>query len=154
MSCDTDRGGAKAMRSDAMQTNPTHGEDANNPSVVYDRVTEAWRLLLGEDLHYGYFEDASEPLGEATLRLTRRIANWADAGADMSILDVGCGIGNPARFLAKHHGCRVTGISPSAVGLGLATALTNASGLEQRVNFSVADGMANGLPDSAFDCVW
>lgn len=144
------------MQPDSMhiKTKPIQAQNADNPTVVNDRVTEAWRLLLGEDLHYGYFEHAGESLREATFRLMSRMANWARVGADMSILDVGCGIGNPARFLAKHHGCRVTGISTSAVGLELATALTKASGLDQRATFCMADGMANGLPDSSFDCVW
>ncbi len=137
-----------------MDTKPTRAADTHNPTVVYDRVTEAWRLLLGEDLHYGYFEDPSEPLGEATLKLTCRMADWAEVDAGVRILDVGCGIGNPARFLAQKYGCRVTGISTSAVGLELATALTKAAGLDQRVDFRLADGMANGLPDSSFDCAW
>jgi 27-O-demethylrifamycin SV methyltransferase len=129
-------------------------EHSNNPTVVYDRVTEAWRLLLGEDLHYGYFADPTEPLAEATSRLTRRMADWLRLSADVEILDVGCGIGNPARFLAKHYGCRVRGISTSAVGLALATALTKGQCLDQRVAFYQADGMENGFPDSSFDCVW
>lgn len=129
-------------------------EHLNNPTVVYDRVTEAWRLLLGEDLHYGYFADPTEPLAEATSRLTRHMADWLQLSPDVEVLDVGCGIGNPARFLAKHYGCRVRGISTSAVGLALATALTKGQRLDQRVAFYQADGMENGFPNSSFDCVW
>jgi 27-O-demethylrifamycin SV methyltransferase len=63
-------------------------EHLNNPTVVYDRVTEAWRLLLGEDLHYGYFADPTEPLAEATSRLTRHMADWLQLSPDVEVLDV------------------------------------------------------------------
>src|SRR6185369_17299910 len=31
-------------------------------------------------------------------------------GADKHVLDVGCGLGGAARFVASRYGCRVTGI--------------------------------------------
>jgi cyclopropane fatty-acyl-phospholipid synthase-like methyltransferase len=129
-------------------------QPVTNPTAVYDRVTESWRLLLGEDLHYGYFTDAAEPLASATAGLTRLMADWAALRSDLEVLDVGCGIGAPARFLASQYRCRVTGISTSKIGLERAAALTEAQGLDDRISFLEADGMRNGLPDSSFDRVW
>ena len=37
-----------------------------DPASHYDRVTRAWTLLLGEDLHYGVFERGDEELAVAT----------------------------------------------------------------------------------------
>ena len=43
------------------------------PAAHYDRVTEAWGLLLGAELHYGYFETGAEELAMATAALTDRM---------------------------------------------------------------------------------
>jgi hypothetical protein len=47
------------------------------PAAHYDRVTAAWELLLGEDLHYGVFEDPGDDLATATQRLTDAMSEAA-----------------------------------------------------------------------------
>src|ERR1700741_2057670 len=44
------------------------------------------------------------------LAATADLARLAGITADMSVLDVGSGVGGPARFLAETYGCQVTGI--------------------------------------------
>jgi 27-O-demethylrifamycin SV methyltransferase len=121
---------------------------------VYDRVTRAWQLLLGDDLHFGYFENPQAPLPAATARLTREMAAWAQLRSETRVLDVGCGIGGPALFLAQEMGCHVAGISTSKVGVHLAASRAEAHKLSHRVEFFERDGMANGFPDETFDSVW
>jgi hypothetical protein len=43
------------------------------------------------------------------LAATAELAKLAGISADTSVLDVGSGVGGPARFLAATYGCRVTG---------------------------------------------
>jgi 27-O-demethylrifamycin SV methyltransferase len=129
-------------------------EDSSDPVAVYDRVTKAWQLLLGEDLHFGYFENPQVPVSAATARLTREMADWAQLGSETRVLDVGCGIGGPAQYLAREAGCRVTGISTSSVGVQMAASRAEAQGLSHRVEFLERDGMANGFPAESFDCAW
>ena len=129
-------------------------EDASNPAVVYDRVTKAWQLLLGGDLHFGYFENSDVPPSAAAARLTREMADWAQIGEETRVLDVGCGIGGPALFLAQEVGCHVTGISTSRVGVELAASRAEAGGLSDRVEFLERDGMANKFLAETFDCAW
>jgi len=127
---------------------------STSPVVVYDQVTQAWELLLGEDLHFGLFDSPDIALPVATAKLTRHLADRAQLKQYMEVLDAGCGIGGPACFLAQEIGCRVTGISTSSVGVQIATSRAAAQGLSARVEFLVRDAMANELPAASFDCAW
>ncbi|WP_322937135.1 SAM-dependent methyltransferase [Nocardioides bizhenqiangii] len=129
-------------------------EHSYQPADHYDRVTRAWGLLLGAELHYGVFEGADEPLDEATHRLTERMAAAARFEPDLRVLDVGCGTGAQARYLATEQGVRVTGITTSSVGVDIARERTAEAGLDDRVGFEVRDGTDNEFPDASFDRVW
>ncbi|MGI8761678.1 MAG: SAM-dependent methyltransferase [Jatrophihabitantaceae bacterium] len=120
----------------------------------YDRVTPAWRLLLGEELHYGLFRTGEEDLAEATAQLTARMAHAARLDAGLAVLDVGCGTGAPACAIARDHAVRVVGVTTSQVGVDAATARASAAGLADRVRFAIADGMDNGFAAESFDRVW
>jgi 27-O-demethylrifamycin SV methyltransferase len=124
------------------------------PAEHYDRVTPAWRYLLGEELHYGMFGSGDEDLPRATAELTNRMARAAELRAGLEVLDVGCGTGAPACAIARHHDVNVVGITTSAVGVEAATGRAEAEGLADHVRFAVRDGMDNGFPDACFDRIW
>lgn len=124
------------------------------PAAHYDRVTAAWTLLLGEELHYGVFEDPSEELAVATGRLTERMLKAARIEVGAEVLDIGCGTGAPACRIAAETAARVTGITTSPVGLAAARRRAAAEGLSSRTTFELRDGMDNGFPDASFDCAW
>lgn len=130
------------------------GEATHDPASHYDRVTEAWGLLLGEDLHYGVFRIGDEALPTATLALTERMAAAASLRAAERVIDVGCGTGSPACFIAERFGVDVTGITTSAVGVAAASRRAADRGLHDRVRFEERDGTANGFPDDSFDVAW
>lgn len=124
-----------------------------DPAEHYDHVTEAWQLLLGDELHYGVFKEGDEPLSIATATLTRMMIEAADLSAGLLVLDVGCGSGAPACALAEEFDLEVVGITNSAVGVETATrraADTGTSG----VTFLERDGTDNGFDDAQFDRVW
>src|SRR5436309_7324222 len=99
-------------------------QDGYAPAAHYDRVTEAWRLLLGAELHYGYFASGAEELPVATYALTTQLIEAAQLAPGLRVLDVGCGVGEPARRLAREFGVDVLGITTSEVGVATATELT------------------------------
>src|SRR6185503_18510687 len=73
-------------------------------------------------------------------------------GVDAStrLLDVGSGVGGPARLAAARQGCRVTGIDLSPDFVDTARKITARVGLTDRVSFDV--GSATDMPydDAAF----
>jgi ubiquinone/menaquinone biosynthesis C-methylase UbiE len=68
------------------------------------------------------------------------------------LLDVACGAGGPARFVARASACSLVGVDNSEGAIATATRLAGEDGLEDRVTFQVADA-ATRLPfgDSSFD---
>lgn len=123
------------------------------PAAHYDRVTEAWALLLGNELHYGVFERGDEPLEQATANLTEIMIAGARFAEGDRVLDVGCGSGAPACRIAADHGVSVLGITTSEVGVDEARKRASSLGLAG-VEFEQRDGTDNGLPDASFDRVW
>jgi SAM-dependent methyltransferase len=67
------------------------------------------------------------------------------------ILDIGCGLGGPARYFAKRFGCRVTGIDITPAFVQAAANLTALVGLADQVTVEQGDGQHLPYPDSMFD---
>ena len=124
-----------------------------DPASHYDRVTAAWGLLLGDELHYGVFTTGDEDLPTATQNLTDRMLAAVQLETGNEVLDVGCGTGTQACHLAE-LGARVTGITTSAVGIATAVARAEAAGVADRTSFELRDGTDNQLPSESFDRVW
>jgi len=94
------------------------------------------------------------PLDEFHIRgraATLEIIEALDLTADSQVLDLGSGLGGPARTLAELTGCTVTGIDLTPEFCEVATALSEWTGLSGRTHFQVGDATATGLPDMAFD---
>jgi len=87
---------------------------------------------------------------EATIELAR----MAGLASGMRVLDVGSGIGGPARMLAAEFGCRVTGIDLSAEFSETAARLTEMVGFSERVEFRHASALDLPFEDAGFDAVW
>lgn len=126
----------------------------HDPAAHYDRVHDAWRLIMGEEFHYGMFATPRTPLHEATAALTVQMLDRAAIMAGDRVLDVGCGTGRQACDLAVAQGALVLGITTSAEGVAAASALAADLGVDGSVRFERRDGTATGLPDASFEVVW
>jgi len=84
-------------------------------------------------------------------RRTEEIAEMLHAAATDHLLDIGSGIGGPARYMAHRFGCRVTGIDLTAELCEVARHLTRLLGLESKVDFELGDALAMPFADAAFD---
>jgi SAM-dependent methyltransferase len=87
------------------------------------------------------------------LAATAELATLTGITADMSVLDVGSGIGGPARVLAATHGCQVTGVDLSEPFVDAARYLTERTGQSGRVSFQAASALELPFGDGRFDVV-
>ncbi len=78
----------------------------------------------------------------------------AGIGPDTRVLDVGCGVGGPALYLAEKTGCHVTGIDLMEWQAEEAANRAAARGLSGRTVFHAGDACALPFPDASFDVVW
>jgi len=78
----------------------------------------------------------------------------ADLATDMAVLDIGCGIGGPARYIANKFGCRVVGIDLTEDYIDVAAMLTRRCGLDGRVNFKFANAVDLPFVDDSFDAAF
>ncbi len=85
------------------------------------------------------------------LEATEELAAALAVSAGDHLLDVGSGIGGPARYFADRFGCRVTGLDLTAEFCAIARHLTQALGLDDRVVFEHGDATAMPFADAGFD---
>ncbi|MEO7405029.1 MAG: methyltransferase domain-containing protein [Burkholderiales bacterium] len=74
--------------------------------------------------------------------------------ADDAVLDVGCGLGGPSRFIADRFGCRVVGVDLLPVRIDAARALGEMTRSTDRVDYRVADALALPFGDAGFAQAW
>lgn len=87
---------------------------------------------------------------EATVELAAK----AGLAPGLRVIDVGCGLGGSARYLAAEHGCRVTGVDLTAEYVEAARALAKMVGFGDEVEFHQASALSLPYPPGSFDRVW
>jgi ubiquinone/menaquinone biosynthesis C-methylase UbiE len=85
---------------------------------------------------------------------TVALADAAEVRAADHVLDVGSGLGGPARLLARRYGARVTGIDLTPELCAVAADLTRRVGLDDRVEIRQGDALDLPFDDATFDVVW
>jgi ubiquinone/menaquinone biosynthesis C-methylase UbiE len=85
------------------------------------------------------------------MEATEELAGGLEVSEGDHLLDVGSGIGGPARYMAARFGCRVTGIDLTAEFCAAARHLTGLLGLDGRVGFEQGDALAMPFAEASFD---
>ena len=127
--------------------------DVGHVRQHYDRLSFFYRLLWGEHLHHGYFENNESPK-RAQIQLMERLAQRAGITRGSRVLDIGCGLGGSAFWLADQFGCDVTGMTISPVQARMASKKAAARGLTDRLRFEVRDANLWQPEPERFDVVW
>lgn len=85
---------------------------------------------------------------------SRRLAERAGIRAGQSVLDIGSGLGGPARLLARDFGADVTGIDLTPGFCRIARELSAHAGYAETTRFCAADALNLPFADDSFDAVW
>lgn len=116
--------------------------------AIADRLREAGKdigALTTADL--GAIDEFHIRGRKATLEL----ADGLNLGAESNVLDIGSGLGGPARTLAEAYGCSVTGIDLTPAFCEAAAVLSSWVGLSDKVSFKVGDATRLPFADGQFD---
>lgn len=87
------------------------------------------------------------------LAATDTLADMAGIRPGQQVLDVGAGVGGPARRIANKYGAKVWGVELGASIHQTAVALTALVRLQDQVQFKVGSALALPFPNGAFDVV-
>ena len=122
------------------QYNPV-GKAQRNVAHHYDLSGELYDLFLDEDKQYScaYFEDENDSLEEAQHNKKRHIAAKLLLEPRQKILDIGCGWGGLALYLAREAAVEVTGLTLSQEQHGVAEDRAREAGLHNQVRFRLQD---------------
>jgi cyclopropane-fatty-acyl-phospholipid synthase len=107
----------------------------------YDLSNNFYKLWLDSDMHYScaYFAKPDDTLEQAQQNKLRHIAAKLDLKTGQRVLDIGCGWGGNALYLAKVADVEVLGITLSTEQHAFATERAKQRGLEKRVRFELID---------------
>jgi len=119
----------------------------------YDRLSIFYRLLWGEHIHHGYWENG-ESIKRAQVRLMEKLAEKARIPRGATVLDLGCGLGGSVFWLAEQYNCRVTGLTISPVQAQMASRRARTKRLNDRVRFLVEDANAWSPTTEIVDAIW
>jgi cyclopropane-fatty-acyl-phospholipid synthase len=124
----------------ALRTNRL-GQSKRNIEAHYDLSNELYASFLDRTMTYSaaYFTSASVSLEEAQEAKYRRLAEKVRIEPGNHVLEIGCGWGGFASFVARTYGCRVTGITLSEEQAAYARQRMVDEGLDHLVDIRIVD---------------
>lgn len=106
----------------------------SHPPSYYDLATDLYEEGWAQSFHLCRF-GVGESLLQALARHEHYLAHRIKIDESMTVLDVGCGVGKPAREIATFTGCSVVGLNNNAYQVERAAAHAAREGLSDKVSF-------------------
>lgn len=109
----------------------------------------------GEHIHYGIYQQADEPIHDASQRTVDKIAQTlATLNQNSRVIDLGAGYGGAARYLATNYGCQVCCLNLSEVQNQRNCQLNQEQGLADLVEVTQGSFEKIPYPENSFEIVW
>jgi cyclopropane fatty-acyl-phospholipid synthase-like methyltransferase len=93
-------------------------------------LEEIRRAVFGEDIGQNSWLTADE---------YRRFFKWLELDSSSNVLEIACGSGGPALFMARTTGCRVLGLDNNENGFATANKMAEEQGLAAKACFQLED---------------
>lgn len=127
------------------------------PGVIdeyYRRCIPIYQGFLGRHWHTGWYDEGTDPPKPSDQeRMIAIIAQSAGIEPGMRVLDVGCGIGGTAHWLAQHRQAEVVGLTPVAEQKRIADLFLANASLSRTPAIVLGHGTQLPFPNSSFDAV-
>lgn len=122
----------------------------------YNDSTQIWLDTWGEHMHHGHYGvdgRQQKDRRQAQVDMIEELLAWSHVNSARQVLDLGCGVGGSARYLAERFTTQALGLTLSDVQAEAAAEYNRAAGLEKQVTIRVQDMMTFSSP-AGFDLVW
>ncbi|KAL7423949.1 Delta(24)-sterol C-methyltransferase [Cryptotrichosporon argae] len=121
----------------------------------YDGATELYEYGWAQSFHFCRFYKG-EGFLQALARHEHYLSSLIGLRKGQRVLDVGCGVGGPAREIARFSGANVVGINNNEFQVGRAREKTAKAGLSDQVSFVKGNFMelAQQFGENSFDAVY
>lgn len=138
----------------------TEGEMSNRleeytslTNAYYNLATDLYEYGWGQSFHFARYYKG-EPFYQAIARHEHFLAHKMNIREGQSVLDVGCGVGGPAREIATFTGANVTGLNNNDYQISRAEAYSERRGLAHQCKYVKGDFMQMPFEDATFDAVY
>jgi len=119
----------------------------------YNLATDLYEYGWGSSFHFCRFA-YGESFNQAIARHEHYLAHMMGLRDGMKVLDVGCGVGGPAREIAKFAGVNIVGLNNNDYQIERATRYAAKEGLSSQLSFTKGDFMQMSFPENTFDAVY
>ena len=138
-----------------MMNNDTLVEEYYGVGGIMQKI-EAGLKLAGKDANSITVDDLAlvDEFHTRGRESTLEVAALANLNASDRVLDVGCGLGGTARYLAEQFKCNVAGIDLTQEYISIGKKLTELVGLSERVELRQGSALEIPHADERFDIVW
>ncbi|KAJ4333758.1 Delta(24)-sterol C-methyltransferase [Ascochyta clinopodiicola] len=119
----------------------------------YNLATDLYENGWGQSFHFCRFA-YGESFHRAIARHEHYLAHKMRLQDNMRVLDVGCGVGGPAREIVKFTGVNIVGLNNNDYQIERAKAYAEQEGLSDKLKYTKGDFMQMSFPDNSFDAVY
>ncbi|RGB34794.1 S-adenosyl-L-methionine-dependent methyltransferase [Rhizophagus diaphanus] len=125
----------------------------NMTNAYYNIATDFYEYGWGESFHFCRFYPG-ENFYQAIARHEHYLAMQLNIKSGMKVLDVGCGVGGPAREICQLSGAHITGINNNDYQISRAIRSAARIGIDNKTNFIKGNFMEMPFEDDSFDAVY
>ncbi|KAG0205969.1 hypothetical protein BGX28_002519 [Mortierella sp. GBA30] len=122
-------------------------------NAYYDLVTDFYEYAWGTSFHFCRFH-SGEPFQQAMARHEHYLAAQMGIQSNLKVLDMGCGVGGPAREISHFTGAHITGINNNDYQISRAIHQTVQAGMDHRCEFVKGDFIHMPFEDNSFDACY
>lgn len=121
----------------------------------YDGATDLYEYGWGKNFHFARYYPG-EPFQQAIARHEHYLSAQIGLKAGMRVLDVGCGVGGPAREIARFSDCQIVGVNNNEYQVRRANKYNAQAGLSHQVEVVKGDFMnlVDQFGENSFDAVY